>query len=220
MKRIFSTLRGNGALYMVIGALLALLVTTYLRPSTAHANDWSMTAIPGWSTTWNSVNIDNPFTTRTTEGNSADLGTSTTATPTYLNMTSTGGNHYCNGNLEVHGTFYPPTITLLPIQSNVDLTSPTVTFSAAGKYMVSLKSNAALTGVHPLGGTTGQVIIMTSDRGTVSSARFDDDATSMAVGANFTLTNGQYDVLALRCVAAPASSSGYGQWQKLYGSDN
>lgn len=173
--------------------------------------------LSGWSALNNFCLIDNPTTSSTTEGNLAVLGSSTSATPTYV--TYAGGDAYVDGNLEVHGTLYPPTRTIFPSQTDVSLTSPTVTFAAANKNIITLTSDANQTGIHPTGGTTGQIIYIVSGTGS-NTMRFDDDATSMCIGGNITLTEAQNDVLALRCVTAPASTTGYGIWQRWFSSDN
>ena len=84
--------------------------------------------------------------------------------------------------------------------STVSLTSPTVTFSAAGKGLITLTSDANQTGALVTGGTLNQVITIISGAGS-NTIRF-DDATSMAVGSNVTLTEAQYDVLTLICVSS------------------
>lgn len=83
--------------------------------------------------------------------------------------------------------------------SAVSLTSPTVTFDATGKGYVILQSDANLTGVHPTTGTLGQVLLIRSGAGN-NTVRF-DDGTSMSIGANVTLTEGQNDVLGLVCTS-------------------
>lgn len=107
------------------------------------------------------------------------------------------------------------------VSTAVSLTSPTVTFDATNKRFISLTSDANLTGIHPVNGTTGQVISIVSGAGS-NTMRFDDDATSMTIGGNVTLTEAQNDVLALVCIAAPTAgeTNGYGKWAALYAHDN
>ncbi len=223
MERLIKQLKEGAAPYIAIGILMGILIVGYLHPSTAHSNDYSQTATAPWSISWNTATEDNPFTTRTTEGNSADLGTSTSATPQHV--TYAGGDHYSQGDLEVHKTFYP-TYGYVMTSFDVAVTSPTNTFSALNadgtkRFAITLIPSATgITGAHPTGGVLGQVIHMTVGGSGSNTCRFDDDGTSMMIGANFTFTSGQYDVMAIRCVVPPASSSGYGRWQKLYSADN
>jgi len=81
--------------------------------------------------------------------------------------------------------------------SAVALTSPTVTFSAANKGLITLTSDANLTGIYPTGGTLNQVITIIS--GTGSNTMRLDDGTSMSIGANVTLTEAQNDAITLLC---------------------
>lgn len=116
-----------------------------------------------------------------------------------------------------------PTAGLVLPTGNVSLTSPTVTFNANSYKMfevITLTSDANQTAFHPVGGTAGQTLIFLTGAGS-NTIGVTDDATSMTIGGNITLTEGQGDVLALRCVAAPAySTSGYGQWTALFAHDN
>lgn len=102
----------------------------------------------------------------------------------------------------------------------VTLTSPTVTFSAATRGYVILNDSASQTGVRPIGGTPGQVLIIKSAATNTNTMRF-DDSTSMSLGGNITLTGQQDDVLALICVSAGVQTNGSGNvWARLYSADN
>ncbi len=85
-------------------------------------------------------------------------------------------------------------------RDNVSLTSPTVTFSAAGKSRILLNSDANQTGFHPTGGVLGQEIVIFAGSGS-NTMRF-DDGTSMTLGGNLTMTEGQVDRIWLRCTSA------------------
>ena len=85
--------------------------------------------------------------------------------------------------------------------SAVSLTSPTVTMSAANRNLIVLNSDANQTGHVVTGGTLNQVLLIRMGAGS-NTARFDDDGTSMALGGNLTLTEGQGDVLGLLCTSA------------------
>jgi len=97
--------------------------------------------------------------------------------------------------------------------SAVSLTSPTVTFSAAGKNLVVLNSDANQTGIYPTGGTQYQVLSILSGAG--SNTMRVDDGTSMTIGANITLTEGQGDVLTLLCTNAEGD-----EWTAFSAHDN
>ena len=98
--------------------------------------------------------------------------------------------------------------------SAVSLTSPAVTFSVADKYpIIVLTADANLTAVRPTGGELYQEIIIMSGAGS-NTIRFDDGANT-ALGANFTVTEGQGDVLKLLCTNASGNV-----WSKSGGNDN
>lgn len=80
--------------------------------------------------------------------------------------------------------------------SSVSLTSPTATWAIpTGARLISLTSDANLTGSYPTGGATGQVITIITGAGS-NTIRFDDGANTI-LGGNITLTEGQSDVLTL-----------------------
>lgn len=82
--------------------------------------------------------------------------------------------------------------------ADVSITSPTKTFSAAGRRTVSLTTDANMTGWSVTGGTKGQRLTVISGSGS-NTIRFDDNGSTMALGGNITLTEGQDDVLDLVC---------------------
>lgn len=102
---------------------------------------------------------------------------------------------------------------LVLTNSDVSLTSPTVTFSAANKSKMTLNSNANQTGIYPTGGALGQIVTIISGAGS-NTMRF-DDATSMSLGANITLTEGQNDILTLICTSADGD-----EWAAVSAHDN
>lgn len=121
-------------------------------------------------------------------------------------------------NLLVDGTITPTAVTIpatnttVLTASSVSLTSPTTTFSITGKNYITLTSDANQTGVRPTGGTTGQVVTIRSGSGS-NTMRFDDNATTLSLGGNITLTEGQDDVLSLVV-------TGSGTYARLFSSDN
>ena len=86
---------------------------------------------------------------------------------------------------------------LVQTESSASLVSPAVTFSAAGKGLIVLTANANLTGVYPTGGKKGQIITIRSGAG-ANTMRF-DNGTSMSLGNDITLTEGENDYLTLQC---------------------
>jgi hypothetical protein len=124
---------------------------------------------------------------------------------------------YCNtltcasvgsfGSILIGGDVKIPTLT------EVTLTSPTVTFSAVNKHFIDLTADANLTGIYPTGGTLRQVLFIHS--GTGSNTMRLDDGTSMTIGGNITLTEGQGDWLMLRCTSADGD-----EWERIGSADN
>lgn len=127
-------------------------------------------------------------------------------------------------NLYIDGSIYaddvqPDCLVLglvvkYPTASSVDLTSPTVTFSATNKFRVVLSSDENQTGIYPTGGAINQVLVIES-YGTGSNTMRFDDGTSMTLGGNITLTEAQGDVLTLLC-----TSSDGDEWRRLSNADN
>ena len=95
----------------------------------------------------------------------------------------------------------------------VSVSSPTVTFSAANRRYVTLNSDANTTGWNVSGGTVGQVLTIISGSGS-NTMQF-DDATSMVIGANITLTETQSDVLTIICIGGDGTV-----WAGLSAHDN
>lgn len=100
-----------------------------------------------------------------------------------------------------------------PTLTSVALTSPTVTFAAGTNKFIDLTANANLTGIYPTGGAVGQILFIHSGAGS-NTMRF-DDGTSMTIGANTTLTEGQNDWLYLRCTSADGD-----EWERMASADN
>lgn len=91
-------------------------------------------------------------------------------------------------------------VRLVPTWTDVSLSSPTKTWTAASSSWFVLNSDANQTGHYPTGGSLGQVIWIRSGTGS-NTMRF-DDGTSLTLGANKTLTEGQGDTLGLVCVSS------------------
>ena len=92
------------------------------------------------------------------------------------------------------------------VPQSVTLTTPATSFSALGKGLIVLNTVGvyAPTGITVTGGTLGQIIfIVPAVTGTgvgTDAMRFDDSGTTMALGANLTLTEGQtHQGIVLRC---------------------
>jgi hypothetical protein len=98
------------------------------------------------------------------------------------------------------GTINTSGTTLLTAQT-VTLTTGTTTIPVLGKTLVTLNSNANLTGVTLTSGTVGQYVVIVTGSGS-NTVRFDDSGTTMALGGNITLTEGQSDAIGLLCTAA------------------
>lgn len=99
--------------------------------------------------------------------------------------------------------------------STAEITSPSTTLdvSSLGSAVV-LNSDQNITGATITGGTLNQVLYLFSGSGE-NTVRFDDSATTMILGGNVTITEGQEDSLILRCVNANGKV-----WQKIGGNDN
>lgn len=98
--------------------------------------------------------------------------------------------------------------------SAASLTSPTTTWAVSNDdCLITLNSDANQTGIYPTGGTLRQVLIIKSGSGS-NTMRF-DDATSMSLGSNITLTEAQNDVLTLMCVSSDGD-----EWIRLSNADN
>jgi hypothetical protein len=92
----------------------------------------------------------------------------------------------------------------------VELTSPTVTFSGAGKNKITLTSDANLTGVRPTGGTLGQHLLIRTGAGS-NTMRLDSGASMTLNGSNLTFTESQNDNVELECTNAEGD-----EWRLLW----
>lgn len=138
------------------------------------------------------------------------------------------GNLFTSGSLVVQGGVSVTTSTgsanagFIAVAANVALTTAsaaTAQFSATGQYYISLSTNANVTGVRPTNGTTGQQLIIRSANGQgTNTMRFDDNASTVSLGGNITLTEGNNDVLALVCTTGGTGTRS--QWARLYSSAN
>jgi len=97
--------------------------------------------------------------------------------------------------------------------TNVELTSPSTTLDVGSYSFVELNSDQNVTGFYPTGGRLGQIIRFRSGSGS-NTVRF-DDGTSMTIGANYTLTEGQGDFITLQCVSADGD-----EWTEVSSADN
>lgn len=156
----------------VLIAMAAVMVIAALGPAPAVAQDG-----PGYFTDYKARN------------HTLDV----TGSATIENLSTTGTVSLGTGATVAAG---PLALT----SAAVSLTSPTVTFSAANRTLVTLSSDANQTGVRPTGGTLGQVLIIKTGAGS-NTMRF-DDGTSMTVGSNRTITEGHIDILTLLCTSA------------------
>lgn len=131
-------------------------------------------------------------------------------------------------NLLVTGILTPSTFAqtstgnYLLTSANVSVTTPTVAFAVptAGANYLTLNTDTNQTGCY-LTGTAiaeGAVIILRPGSGS-NTMRFDDNGTTLALGANITLTEGQDDSLALLCTAVQGTNS-RPSFMRLYSADN
>lgn len=94
--------------------------------------------------------------------------------------------------------------------TDVALTSPTVTFSATGLYYINLSANANLTNIYPLNGTAGQVLRIHAANGAgTNTMGFVDNASTMSLGTNRSLTEGNNSFIELVCHTAGARPQWY-----------
>lgn len=86
--------------------------------------------------------------------------------------------------------------------TTASITSPTVQLNAASfGPSIELIADDSVTGINITGGTLNQVLEIHSGAG-AHTLQF-DDATSMILGGNVVLTEGQTDSLTLKCLTAP-----------------
>jgi len=95
----------------------------------------------------------------------------------------------------------------------IEITSGATTMSVADATLVTLSSPINMTGFIPSGGALGQVLILKAGAGN-NTIRL-DDGTSMTLGGNITLTEGQGDVIGLLCTSADGD-----EWIRLFNVDN
>ena len=126
-----------------------------------------------------------------------------------LKVGTTGMAIDASGNITQPGTQAITGALTMPA-TDVELTSPVTTFSAAGLSSVRLSSDANFTGALITGGVPGQVLFILSAAGE-NTIRFDDSGTSMALGGNLTLTEGHGDVLGLVCTSPDGD-----EWSRIF----
>lgn len=95
----------------------------------------------------------------------------------------------------------------------IEITSGATTMSVADATLVTLSSPINMTGFIPSGGALGQVLILMAGAGN-NTIRL-DDGTSMTLGGNITLTEGQGDVIGLLCTSEDGD-----EWIRLFNVDN
>lgn len=104
---------------------------------------------------------------------------------------------------------------LIQTATAASLTSPGVTFAVTSATdLISLTSDANQTAIVLTGGSLNQIVMIVSGAGS-NTMQFDDNATSMVIGGNITLTEGQNDVLTLRCLDTEGVS-----WARVSNGDN
>lgn len=106
-----------------------------------------------------------------------------------------------NGVLESSGGFKISDGDYVLTAQEVEITSPSTTFSAAGAYRIELTSDQNVTGVYPVGGVVDQVIVIEPGAGS-NTIQFDNGTTTVLNGANVILTEGTTDTLTLICIDA------------------
>lgn len=141
---------------------------------------------------------------------------------------SVAGPSLFGGNINVSGILTPGTFAqtstgnYLLTSANVSVTTPTVAFAVptAGANYLVLNTDTNQTGCYLTGTAVaeGQVILLRSGAGS-NTMRFDDNGTTLALGANITLTEGQDDMLALICTAVQGTNS-RPAFARLHSSDN
>lgn len=140
----------------------------------------------------------------TVEGTTSLVGAATTTSDATI-----GGDLAVTGAADVTGAATiggAATITgvttvgsVVYTSSTVSLTSPTVVIDASLLTdNVIINADANLTGIYLTSGTLNQEVTFRSGAG--SNTMQYDDGTSMSLGANITLTEGQNDFLTLVCI--------------------
>jgi hypothetical protein len=134
-------------------------------------------------------------------------------TPT---VTMDGEDGYIEGTFEVDGVIRADGGIAHKITTrDVSLTSPTVTFAVqASDDVIILSSDANQTAIVPIGGTLNQRITIRAGASGSNTMRL-DDGTSTVIGADFTLTEAQYDYITLDCIDADGD-----EWAEVSSADN
>lgn len=133
--------------------------------------------------------------------------------PWAINQSTNLTNLSVSGDARVQGTLMASGNTQInseldTVASDVALTSPTVTFSVTNKTFIRLSSDANQTAIRPIDGTTGQIIIIQAAAGLgTNTMQFDDNGATIALGANRTLTEGNFSTLGLLCTAGGSSTA-------------
>ena len=95
----------------------------------------------------------------------------------------------------------------------VALTSPTVTIPVNDKSHITVTTDANQTGATLTGGQTGQIVYLVTGAGS-NTLRLDDNGTTLALGADKTITEGEGDALVLICTGV-STVTGLGRWSLL-----
>ena len=99
-------------------------------------------------------------------------------------------------------------------RTDVSLVSPAVSIATGGASYVNIQTDANQTSPTLTGGVIGQIVILKAGSGS-NTLIFDDGETSMTLAGNFTMTEGQGDILTLMCVHADGD-----EWTEMSRSDN
>ncbi len=105
------------------------------------------------------------------------------------------------GVLESSGGFKISDGDYVLTAQEVEITSPSTTFSAANAYLIELTSDQNVTGVYPIGGILNQVIKIVPGAGS-NTIQFDHGTTCVLHGENIILTEGTTNTLTLICFDA------------------
>jgi hypothetical protein len=116
---------------------------------------------------------------------------------TFSGATTMSGTTTLSGATTISGSATLTDTLITPFDA-VALTTPTTSFAAANKHFITLTADVNMTGVTITGGTVGQTITIVTGAGS-NTIRFDDNASTLSLGANITVTEGQQDSLSLVC---------------------
>lgn len=128
----------------------------------------------------------------------------------YGKSSRVGANLLVDGILTAEDFAQTATGNFMLTSANVSVTTPTVAFAVptAGANYLVLNTDTNQTGCY-LTGTgvaAGTIIRLTAGAGS-NTIRFDDNGTTLALGGNITLTEGQDDFLTLICTTVQGSNS-------------